>query len=457
MLCFYPSKVREGKPLIEITNDNPGSGARILVIGVGGAGNNAVNRMIEDQISNIEFICANSDKQQLSASKAPTCIQIGEKLTKGLGCGADPEKGEKSAEESREELTEVIRGADMVFVTCGMGGGTGTGAAPVVAQIAKEMGILTVGVVTKPFAFEGKVRMDNALGGIERLRHNVDTIIVIPNDKLLQIVDKRTSMSEALKKADEVLKQSVEGITELMNKNSLINLDFADVSKVMKDKGIAHIGIGSGSGEDKCKKAIQEAISSPLLDTTIDGAKDMIMFFSGDIGLMEVYDGAAMVQGLADRNANIIFGAAEDMSVPDNVTVTVIATGIEGKSNPKPTWMPGQAIPGQAPRKTVSDETYVSAQTERTPGTQPARSTGVGIPPFLSRTPGMSSYTPRPAQQSAPQPQQAPKQPAQNPLNTPVRPQTNTAQNNYTAPSNTTSAPQDKGAINIPEFLQRKK
>lgn len=320
--------------MLEIMSNESEATAKILVIGVGGAGNNAVNRMIEENIKGIEFICANTDKQQLKNCKAPNCIQIGEKLTRGLGAGAEPEKGEKAAEESREELAEVIRGADMVFVTCGMGGGTGTGAAPVIAQIAKEMGILTVGIVTKPFRFEGKVRMDNAIGGIERLRHNVDTLIIIPNDKLLQIVDKRTTMPEALRKADEVLKQGVQGITDLINVPGLINLDFADVQTVMKDKGIAHIGIGFGQGEDKCIAAVQQAISSPLLETTIQGASNVIINISGDINLIEADEAASYVHDLAGNDANIIFGAVYDETMPDQATITVIATGIETASMP---------------------------------------------------------------------------------------------------------------------------
>ena len=223
--------------------------ANILVIGVGGAGNNAVNRMIDEGIKGVNFACVNTDKQILKRCKAPECLQIGEKLTKGLGAGAKPEIGEKAAEENREELAEIVKDADMVFVTCGMGGGTGTGAAPVVAQIAKDMGKLTVGIVTKPFKFEGKVRMNNALSGIDKLKESVDTLIVIPNDKLLAICDRRTTMPEALRKADEVLQQGVQGITDLINTPAVINLDFADVNTVMKDKGIAHIGIGEGYGD----------------------------------------------------------------------------------------------------------------------------------------------------------------------------------------------------------------
>ena len=256
--------------MLEIMTNEAESSAKIIVIGVGGAGNNAVNRMVEEAIGGVEFIGVNTDKQALTLCKAPTIIQIGEKLTKGLGAGAKPEIGEKAAEESIEEIKQAIQGADMVFVTCGMGGGTGTGAAPVVAGVAKEMGILTVGVVTKPFRFEAKTRMSNALAGIEKLKENVDTLIIIPNDRLLEIVDRRTSMPEALKKADEVLQQAVQGITDLINLPALINLDFADVQTVMIDKGIAHIGIGEGKGDDKAMEAVQQAVSSPLLETTIE-------------------------------------------------------------------------------------------------------------------------------------------------------------------------------------------
>ena len=298
------------------------------------AGNNAVNRMIEENIMGVEFVCVNTDKQHLKNCKAPQCVQIGEKLTKGLGAGAQPEIGAKAAEESREELTEIIKGSDMVFVTCGMGGGTGTGAAPVVAQIAKEMGILTVGIVTKPFRFEAKTRMNNAIGGIERLKENVDTLIVIPNDKLLEIVDRRTTMPDALRKADEVLQQGVQGITDLINVPGLINLDFADVQTVMKDKGIAHIGIGNGKGDEKCVDAVKQAITSPLLETTIEGASHVIINVSGDISLIEANEAASYVQELAGDSANIIFGTMYDESHPDEATITVIATGLNTSAQP---------------------------------------------------------------------------------------------------------------------------
>ena len=267
--------------------------------------------------------------------KAERAIQIGEKLTKGLGAGAKPEIGEKAAEESIEEIKEAIQGADMVFVTCGMGGGTGTGGAPVIARLAKDMGILTVGVVTKPFRFENKVRMKNALEGIQKLKESVDTLIVIPNDKLLEIVDRRTTMPDALKKADEVLQQAVQGITDLINLPALINLDFADVQTVMTDKGIAHIGIGSGKGDDKALDAVKQAVASPLLETTIVGASHVIINISGDISLMDANDAASYVQELAGDDANIIFGAMYDDTYTDEATITVIATGLDENSSTK--------------------------------------------------------------------------------------------------------------------------
>ena len=276
----------------------------------------------------VVFIAVNTDKQALQLCKAPTLMQIGEKLTKGLGAGAQPEVGEKAAEESSEEISAALKGADMVFVTCGMGGGTGTGAAPVIARIAKEQGALTVGVVTKPFRFESKTRMQNALNGIDKLKENVDTIIVIPNDKLLEVVDRRTTMPEALKKADEVLQQGIQGITDLINVPSLINLDFADIQTVMKDKGIAHIGIGSGRGDDKALEAVKEAVASPLLETTIQGASNVIVNVSGDITLMDASDAADYVQELAGESASIIFGAMYDDTKSDECTITVIATGL---------------------------------------------------------------------------------------------------------------------------------
>ncbi|MFG6394459.1 MAG: cell division protein FtsZ [Lachnospiraceae bacterium] len=325
--------IEGGATLLEIKTNEADLAAKILVIGVGGGGNNAVNRMIEEGIQGVEFVCINTDKQHLLNCKAPVCLQVGEKLTRGLGAGANPEVGKAAAEENREEITEIVKGADMVFVTCGMGGGTGTGATPIVAEISKELGILTVGIVTKPFHFEARSRMNNALSGIEQLKNNVDTLIVIPNDKLLEIVDRRTSIPDALKKADEVLQQGVQGITDLINVPGLINLDFADVRTVMKDKGIAHMGIGTGSGDNKCLDAVKQAISSPLLETTIEGASHVILNISGsDVGLQEASEAASFVEDLTGENSNIIFGVSDNSST-DFVQITVIATGLETESD----------------------------------------------------------------------------------------------------------------------------
>ena len=355
--------------MLEIMTNEAESSAKIIVIGVGGAGNNAVNRMVEEAIGGVEFIGVNTDKQALTLCKAPTIIQIGEKLTKGLGAGAKPEIGEKAAEESIEEIKQAIQGADMVFVTCGMGGGTGTGAAPVVAGVAKEMGILTVGVVTKPFRFEAKTRMSNALAGIEKLKESVDTLIIIPNDRLLEIVDRRTSMPEALKKADEVLQQAVQGITDLINLPALINLDFADVQTVMIDKGIAHIGIGEGKGDDKAMDAVQQAVSSPLLETTIEGASHVIVNVSGDISLMDANDAASYVQNLTGEDTNIIFGALYDDKEADYVRITVIATGLDDEtarkasvSREKKSSKSERGAKAQAPRQAQQEQPQPSYQ-----------------------------------------------------------------------------------------------
>ena len=375
--------------MLEIKLDKTESAAKIIVVGIGGAGNNAVNRMVDSGIEGVEFIGINTDRQALQMCKAPTAIQIGEKLTKGLGAGAQPEVGQKAAEESEEDIINALKGADMVFVTCGMGGGTGTGAAPVIAKIAKDMGILTVGVVTKPFRFEAKVRMKNAIEGIEKLQEAVDTLIVIPNDKLLEIVDRRTTMPEALKKADEVLQQSVQGITDLINLPALINLDFADVQTVMTDKGIAHIGIGTAHGDDKALEAVKMAVSSPLLETTIVGASHVIINISGDISLIEANEAASFVQELAGDTANIIFGARYDEGVQDECTITVIATGLEqkeaktpvapnlgGMNHPTFTATPAPAAPAYtAPAQSAAPAPAPEATGERT----------INIPDFLKK------------------------------------------------------------------------
>ncbi|MDD3173685.1 MAG: cell division protein FtsZ [Herbinix sp.] len=409
--------------MLEIRTNEADTTAKILVIGVGGAGNNAVNRMIEENIKGVDFVCVNTDKQHLKNCKAPQCIQIGEKLTKGLGAGAQPEVGQKAAEESREQLTEIIKGSDMVFVTCGMGGGTGTGAAPVVAQIAKDLGILTVGIVTKPFKFEAKTRMTNAVSGIDRLKENVDTLIVIPNDKLLEIVDRRTTMPDALRKADEVLQQGVQGITDLINVPGLINLDFADVQTVMKDKGVAHIGIGIGSGDDKCIDAVKQAITSPLLETTIQGASHVIINISGDISLIEANEAATLVQELAGDSANIIFGAMFDDVNPDTATITVIATGLDSKS-----------------KEMVKTPDFLRHQTSSTGGIRPTVRPELNINrPFSSSSPYSGTSQSGQTTQSSQLSYQT--DPTRRPVSQPAK-----------APANTNT---DPSGIKIPEFLQK--
>ena len=307
--------------------------AAIKVIGVGGGGNNAVNRMIAAGLNGVEFISVNTDAQALMHSQAPYRIQIGEKLTKGLGAGANPEIGEKAAQESREEIIKALRGADMVFVTAGMGGGTGTGAAPIVAECAKEVGALTVGVVTKPFSFEGRRRQGQAELGTAKLKEKVDTLITIPNDRLLQVADKRTSMIDAFRIADDVLRQGVQGISDLIAVPGLINLDFADVKTIMTDTGSALMGIGYGSGDNRAVTAAEAAIKSPLLETSIEGARGVLLNITGGprLGLLEVNEAAAIISDAVDPEANIIFGAVIDEAFQDEVRVTVIATGFDGK------------------------------------------------------------------------------------------------------------------------------
>ncbi|MFJ6207851.1 cell division protein FtsZ [Lysinibacillus sp. NPDC092081] len=303
--------------------------AVIKVIGVGGGGNNAVNRMIEHGVQGVDFIAVNTDAQALNLSKAEIKLQIGTKLTRGLGAGANPEVGKKAAEESREQLEEVLRGADMVFVTAGMGGGTGTGAAPVIAQIARDLGALTVGVVTRPFTFEGRKRQTQAIGGIGGMKESVDTLIVIPNDKLLQIVDKSTPMLEAFREADNVLRQGVQGISDLIATPGLINLDFADVKTIMSNKGSALMGIGIATGENRAAEAAKKAISSPLLESSIDGAKGVLMNITGgsNLSLFEVQEAADIVASASDEEVNMIFGSVINENLKDEIIVTVIATG----------------------------------------------------------------------------------------------------------------------------------
>lgn len=312
--------------------------ANIKVIGVGGGGNNAVNRMVDSDLKGVQFLSANTESQVLELSKADVTIQIGEKVTKGLGAGANPQIGEEAAQESREEIIKALEGADMVFVTAGMGGGTGTGAAPIVAECAKEIGALTVGVVTKPFAFEGKRRRAQAEKGIEFLTQKVDTIIVIPNDKLLQVVDKKCSVSDAFSKADEVLRQGIKGISDLIQIPGLINLDFADVKTIMTEQGEALMGIGIGEGENRAADAAKMAINSPLLETSIDGAKGILLNISGsaNLSLFEINEAAEIISEAADPDANIIFGSVIDESLGDKVQITVVATGFNSNTKSVP-------------------------------------------------------------------------------------------------------------------------
>ncbi|MBO1578781.1 MULTISPECIES: cell division protein FtsZ [Bacillus] len=312
--------------------------ASIKVIGVGGGGNNAVNRMIEHGVQGVDFIAVNTDAQALNLSKAETKMQIGGKLTRGLGAGANPEVGKKAAEESKEQIQEALRGADMVFVTAGMGGGTGTGAAPVIAQIAKELGALTVGVVTRPFTFEGRKRATQAISGIAAFKDNVDTIIVIPNDRILEIVDKNTPMLEAFREADNVLRQGVQGISDLIATPGLINLDFADVKTIMSNKGSALMGIGVGTGENRAAEAAKRAISSPLLETSIDGAQGVLMNITGgtNLSLYEVQEAADIVASASDPEVNMIFGSVINESLKDEIVVTVIATGFDDSVTVQP-------------------------------------------------------------------------------------------------------------------------
>ena len=320
--------------------------ATIKVIGIGGAGNNAVNRMVDSGIKGVEFIAVNTDRQALLLSKAPSKIQIGEKITRGLGAGANPDIGAQAAEESKTEIAEALRGADMVFVTAGMGGGTGTGAAPIVAACAKEMGILTIGVVTKPFTFEGKKRLSQAERGIESLKGKVDTLVVIPNDKLLQVIDRKTSIVEAFKMADDVLRQGVQGISDLIAIPGLVNLDFADIKTIMLNTGMAHMGIGRASGENRAEDAAKQAVQSPMLETSIEGARGVIINITGgtNLGLHEVNTAAELVQRSVDPEANIIFGAVIDESLDEDIVITVIATGFEKEQNTIPNMPVGDIV-----------------------------------------------------------------------------------------------------------------
>jgi cell division protein FtsZ len=359
----------------------------IKVVGCGGGGSNAVNRMIVEGLKNVEFIAINTDKQALLLSNANQKIQIGEKLTKGLGAGANPEIGKKAAEESREEITASVKGANMVFITAGMGGGTGTGAAPIVAEIAKSMEILTVGVVTKPFPFEGKRRMRHAEIGIENLKEKVDTLVIIPNERLLSMADKKTTLLDSFKLADEVLRQGVQAISDLITITGVINADFADIKAVMLDKGLAHMGVGFGKGDTRAQDAVKQAISSPLLETSIEGATDVIINFTGgaDMGALEVYDAADVVREAVDPDANIIVGAVIDESLSEEIRITVIATGFESENN-KIIVNPIEEIKKQQVQEAVNKEPEVAIDVKQ-PETSSStfEADDLDIPVFLRR------------------------------------------------------------------------
>ena len=343
--------------------------AKIKVVGVGGGGNNAVNRMIDAGVSSAEFVAVNTDKQSLLISKAETRLQIGERLTGGLGAGAKPEIGQKAAEESKASITDMLKGTNMLFITAGMGGGTGTGAAPVIAQIAKEMGILTVAVITKPFAFEGPIRAKNADEGLENLRKYVDSLVVIPNEKLLQIVPKKTPLSESFRFADDVLRQGVQGISDLIVYPGLINLDFADVTTIMKDKGLAHMGIGYGSGDNKALDAVKQAVASPLLETTIEGATGLLINIKGgdDLTQDDVNEAASLVREVVDSSCNIILGTSIDPNMHDEVEITLIATGFKNAEDKekKDSAMEGARSIGNMGQKEPSARSLFSGYIQR--------------------------------------------------------------------------------------------
>ncbi len=367
---------------------NEQSTAQIKVIGVGGGGSNAVNRMIDAGLNGVSFMAINTDKQALAGSKAETKLQIGEKLTKGLGAGANPEIGQKAAEENIEDLTKFIAGSDMVFITAGMGGGTGTGAAPIIAKAAKDLGVLTVGVVTKPFTFEGKKRKDHAELGIKFLKKYVDSLVVVPNDRLLQIAEKNTSMLEAFSMADEVLKQGVQGISDLIAEAGLINLDFADVKTVMSDRGIAHMGVGRGRGETRVADAVKAAIESPLLETSINGAKAILLNIMGgyDLGMLEVNEAADQIEKAADKDAIVIFGASVKEDMHDEIVITVIATGFEDR--PADILSPSRDKAEAHAKEEEGEETTSEANADNQPRDDIFQSKVTGafdIPSFLSK------------------------------------------------------------------------
>ena len=443
--------------------------ASIKVVGCGGGGANAVNRMVEAGLKGVEFIAVNTDKQALSTSRANKKIQIGEKLTKGLGAGAVPDIGKRAAEESREEIAQHLKGADLVFVTAGMGGGTGTGAAPVVADIARDLNCLTIAVVTKPFQFEGKQRMRNAETGINELKQFVDTLVVIPNDRLLEVVARGTSMLEAFRVADDVLRQGIQGISDLIALPALINLDFADVKTVMESGGMAHIGIGVGKGENRTSEAAKAAIASPLLETKIDGARALLINITGseDIGILEINEAARLVQESADSEANIIFGAGIDNNLKDEIHITVIATGFEksafpareSKKKPFRASVPyGSATAAMNPyenraglerQETAGFEApsvqnlYDNQEAAFFPGTSrpTPQMQGMGMPAPAAAPQGYQPQQPYPYVQQTPQFQNIQQQPGSAPYQQPVQPQQ--------------SQQAEKDDLGVPAYLRR--
>jgi cell division protein FtsZ len=408
--------------------------AMIKVVGVGGGGSNAVNRMIEEGLGGVEFIAVNTDSQALTLSNARTRVRIGEKLTRGLGAGGNPEIGRKAAEESADELYEVLRGADMVFITSGMGGGTGTGAAPVIAQIAKELGALTIGVVTKPFSFEGARRISTAEVGIEELKSRVDTLIVIPNDRLLQIMDKKTPLNAAFRIADDVLRQGIQGISEVITVPGLINLDFADVRAIMSEGGAALMAVGTASGDDRARKAAEMAVSSNLLDVTIDGARGILFNVTGgpDMSLFEVNEAAAIIKETAHPDVQLIFGAVIDENMRDQIRITVIATGFE---------RPSQLGARSAAKPAAADWRAQAAAARQSAQSSPPQQTmrhQAPVPPAEPR----ESREPRQTQPSA-QPTAAPSQPPA-PSQQPQQ------------PTSSTPSTYSSDDLDIPTFLRRR-
>ncbi len=407
--------------------------AMIKVVGVGGGGSNAVNRMIEEGLGGVEFIAVNTDSQALTLSNARTRVRIGEKLTRGLGAGGNPEIGRKAAEESADELYEVLRGADMVFITSGMGGGTGTGAAPVIAQIAKELGALTIGVVTKPFSFEGARRISTAEQGIEELKSRVDTLIVIPNDRLLQIMDKKTPLNAAFRIADDVLRQGIQGISEVITVPGLINLDFADVRAIMSEGGAALMAVGTASGDDRARKAAEMAVSSNLLDVTIDGARGILFNVTGgpDMSLFEVNEAAAIIKETAHPDVQLIFGAVIDENMRDQIRITVIATGFERASSLG-------SRPAAKPSATDWRAQAAAARQAAQSTPPPTQRQQAPLPPAEPRESREARHTPPPSQPTPPPQAPAPSQPTSQP------PAAN--------PPNTYSSDD----LDIPTFLRRR-